>query len=359
MAPAIVDTVDELTPEWFTAALREGGTIDEGVTVTSASSQLVGTGQLGLVVRTDLEYDVPGGPASLITKLPSLDPGSRQMGVVLRAYEAEVRFYQEVLPYVDARVPAMHWGDVDPSTGRFTLVIDNLAPGSVAGDMIAGCDMDRAELAIMELVKLQAPGWNAPSLHGISWLADESRTQMFFDGVPAAVGPFLDRLGSRLEPEHAKLVQELGPKAPAYPTKAWHQPFAVVHGDYRLDNVMFGVDSAAEPVSIIDWQAVRLGPPLVDVAVFLGSCVDPEDRRAHEREMIARYHDGLVRGGVTSFSVDDAWESYRHSALWPFLLGIVAVMTLERTERGDELFARMVRDTADLIQRTGAAQILD
>lgn len=355
----IVDTVGDLTPEWFTAALREGGTIGDGVCVTSAKNELVGTGQLGLVARADLEYDAEGGPDSLIVKLPSQDVGSRQLGAAMGVYEAEVRFYQEIAPLVAAQVPRMHWGGLEPHTGRFTLVIDNLSPGSVVGDMVAGCSLDQARLAVTELVKLQSSSWDHPELLGRKWIADSARTERLFAAVPAALGPFLERFADRLEPEHVDLVKRLAPKASHYTTKVWTRPFVVAHGDYRLDNVMFGVDPAAPPISIIDWQAARLAPPLVDVAIFLGACVSPPERRAHERDLLRCYHEGLLSAGVDGFSLDDCWEGYRRSALYPFLLGIAVSMTLERTERGDAMWARLIRDTADLIHTTGAADILD
>jgi Ecdysteroid kinase-like family len=357
---SLADSVEDLTPEWFTEALREGGTIGGDATVTSAKSSLVGTGQLGKVVRTELGYDNrTAGPASLIAKLPSSDAGSRQLGVMMGAYEAEVRFYQEIVPLVAVAAPHMHFGEIEPDTGRFTLLIDNLTPLSTVGDMVAGCSMEHTELAVLALVGLQAPSWDCPALLDKKWISDIARTQLLFDTVPTAVEVFLERFTPRLEPEHAALVRELGPKAPAYPAAVWKGPLAVAHGDYRLDNVMFGNDSPAPPVSIIDWQVARLAPPLVDAATFLGACVSPDDRRAHEKDLIARYHDGLLRAGVTGFTLDECFESYRRCSLYSFLLTILASMTLEQTERGDAMWARMLSGTADLILATRASDILD
>jgi hypothetical protein len=225
--------------------------------------------------------------------------------------------------------------------------------------MVAGCSMEHAELAVLELVKLQARSWDSAAVLDKRWIADTMRTEMLFETVPAAVDPFLERFGPRLEPEHVNLVRHLGPKAPSYPARVWKRPFVVAHGDYRLDNVMFGIEPGAPPVSIIDWQASRLAPPLLDAAIFLGSCVNPDERRVHEKDLITRYHEGLVAGGVTGFTLDDCFESYRRSSLYPFLLTIAISMTLEQTERGDAMWARMLRDTGDLIQATSAADVLD
>jgi aminoglycoside/choline kinase family phosphotransferase len=355
----IVDAVEDLTSEWFTEALREGGSIGAGVSVTSARSKPIGTGQLGLVARAQLEYDTASGPASLIVKLPSQDAGSRQLGTAMGVYEAEVRFYQEVAPRIDAHVPHMHWGAVESDTGRFTLVIDDLSPGSVVGNMVEGCSIEHARSAVLELVNLQAPSWDDQGLLRRGWIANTARTQALFDAVPLALEPFIDRFADRLESDDVALVKRLAPQAPGYVGKAWQRPFVVTHGDYRLDNLMFGVEPAAAGVCIVDWQGARLGPPLTDVATFLGSCVSREQRRALEPDLLRSYHKELLARGVTGFSFDDCWEGYRRAAFYPFLLTVAVSVTIERTERGDAMWAQMLRGAADLIRATGAQNVLD
>jgi aminoglycoside phosphotransferase (APT) family kinase protein len=41
----------------------------------------------------------------------------------------------------------------------------------------------------------------------------------------------------------------------------------IVHGDYRLDNVL--VDDADQPASVIDWEMATLGDPLTDLALLM------------------------------------------------------------------------------------------
>jgi aminoglycoside phosphotransferase (APT) family kinase protein len=42
---------------------------------------------------------------------------------------------------------------------------------------------------------------------------------------------------------------------------------AIVHGDYRLDNVLVGEDG--RPAAVIDWEMATLGDPLTDVALLV------------------------------------------------------------------------------------------
>jgi hypothetical protein len=355
----IVDTLEELTPDWYTCALRACGTVARDVSVVSARSGVIGTGQLGQVARTELEYDTTrGGPPSLVVKLPSGDAGSRQLGAMMGVYEAEVRFYQEIAPRVAARIPRLHCGAVDPESGRFTLVIDDLSASSVPGDMIAGGTVEQAAMAVSELVALQAGLWDAPDLRQRAWL-DVRRTDMLFAAVAPALEPFLERFAWRLEPEHRALVEQLAPKAAAVTSTVWKPPFVVAHGDYRLDNMMFGTGPDADPITLIDWQGARLAPPLLDAAIYLSACLSPDERRAHERELLRDYHGGLVAAGVAGFTLEDCWESYRACSLYPFLLTVAVSVTISQTERGDAMWTRMLSGAADLVQRTGAAELLD
>src|ERR1700760_1722363 len=91
MEAVLADSTLDLTPEWFTAALREGGVIGPDNQVVAADAGLFGTGQFGLVARAELKYDddVSGAPSSVIVKLPSADQGSRELGIAIGAYEAE------------------------------------------------------------------------------------------------------------------------------------------------------------------------------------------------------------------------------------------------------------------------------
>ena len=41
-----------------------------------------------------------------------------------------------------------------------------------------------------------------------------------------------------------------------------------MHGDYRLDNVMFAPDDPARIVAVVDWEMATVGDPLCDVGLL-------------------------------------------------------------------------------------------
>lgn len=78
-------------------------------------------------------------------------------------------------------------------------------------------------------------------------------------------------------------VVELGRRLAAnIPTSQRH---AVVHGDYRLGNVMVRPVGTPDVMAILDWEMATLGDPLADVGYFLATYAEPGAGQPGGREM--------------------------------------------------------------------------
>jgi aminoglycoside phosphotransferase (APT) family kinase protein len=51
----------------------------------------------------------------------------------------------------------------------------------------------------------------------------------------------------------------------------------IVHGDYRLDNVLLGIDDPGRIAAILDWEMCTIGDPLADLGLLLVYWADDED----------------------------------------------------------------------------------
>lgn len=358
--PDVVDTIDELTIDWFTTVLRSGKTIGRDTTVATADCRLFGTGQVARVVKAELGYtgDASGAPASVIVKIPAEDPASRQLGTVSGAYEAEVRFYESIAPRTEVSVPTVYWSGMEPGTGRFTLVLEDLSATATVGDVVTGGTPEQIAAALAELVKLQAPLWNAPSLTGETWLNAPEKVQMRCDAVAVALPGFLDRFRKHLDDEHVALIERVAPLAGRYPEVAWRGPMVPVHSDFRLDNLLFHRDAGALRATVIDWQLIMIGPPLIDACLLMASGLEHEQRRASERGLLEDYHRGLCARGVEDFSFDDCLAGYRSGSVYGLLMMVAFAGLMEQTERGDLMIAEMFRGYADLVSDHDAASLL-
>jgi aminoglycoside phosphotransferase (APT) family kinase protein len=113
------------------------------------------------------------------------------------------------------------------------------------------------------------------SVHAFDWraggLADFGRPDGYLERqVPRWLGQ-LERYKTRELPE----VDEAG-RWLATHTPVMQEP-TVIHGDYKLDNVMFAPRLPVELVAVVDWEQSTIGDPLVDVGWMLGLWVEPGD----------------------------------------------------------------------------------
>jgi hypothetical protein len=355
--PALLRFATDVSPEWLTAVLSDAGLVAAGRRVTALSGTPIGTGQMADTTRFALEYDEEGaGPTTVVGKFASADDQSRGTGLALRAYEIEVRFYQEVAALVAARVPAAYAAEVEAETGWFTLLLQDIV-GGTQGDQIEACGPDVAAAVLTEMAGLHAPCWERPDLAGLEWLnRNTPDSEEFLSALVSSLLPgFLERYADQLAPEHQEVCRQFAAHLPHWVGDPGG-PRTVSHGDFRLDNLLFQPGDP-RPV-VVDWQTAVWAPASVDVAYFIGGCLSTEDRRTHEADLLAHYHEELFRRGVRDYSMDQFRSDYRHSTFGGVLMAIVASMVVQRTERGDLMFLTSTTRHAQHVLDTGALELL-
>jgi hypothetical protein len=317
--------------------LADAGALAKDARVTDITMSPIGTGQMAETTRFTITYDTPGtGPASVVGKFASSDEQSRGTGLALRAYEIEVRFYREVAGRVAARVPALYLAEVEPETGWFTLMLQDIV-GARQGDQIKACGPEVAAAVLEEMAGLHAPCWEAPDLAALDWLNRNSPASDDFlvAMVTTLLPDFLERYADQLAPEHAALCQQFVALLPIY-MRSRVGPRTASHGDFRLDNLLFQ-PGERRPV-VVDWQTLSWAGGAYDVAYFIGGCLSAEDRRTHELDLLAHYHDALCGQGVRDYSLEQLRHDTRRDTFGGVLMAIVASMVVQRTERGDLMF---------------------
>jgi hypothetical protein len=353
-----IPTADSITTSWLTEVLHAAGHRD--VSVRGFTRTQIGTGQIGKCIRfaLDLDGSDPTAPRCLVGKFPSDDPISRATGVALSNYVKEVAFYRELKHRLSINTPRCYYAQIDGVGPDFALLLEDLAPAR-QGDQLAGCTIDVAQAAVLELVGLHAPSWCDASLRGIDWLgepnpasADLLRT-LYRNHLPG----FLDRYGARLAPDEIAIIEDVGNSTGA-PFQALQSPFALIHIDYRLDNLL--IDERAQPpkISVVDWQSVTLGSPLHDVAYFLGAGLIPEHRRHAEADIVRTYHAALSAAGIRDYPWARCWNDYRRGAFAGFTVTVIASMLVQQTQRGDDMFTVMARRHARHALDVGAREFL-
>jgi hypothetical protein len=164
MEAAALESVDDVTPEWVSAVLAQKGI---AANVSRVIAEPVGNGQMGSCYRLSTAYGAGDGPDRLIVKLPATDGASRAAGRL--GYRCETTFYRTVADRLHLDIPRCYFAAMNDCGDGFTLVLEDLAPAE-AGDQIAGCSLDQARAAAVNVAGLHAPTWNDPSLRELDWL---------------------------------------------------------------------------------------------------------------------------------------------------------------------------------------------
>jgi hypothetical protein len=356
---------DAVTADWLTEVLIHAGALDGDERVVAIVPEAIGTGQVGANIRYRLSYQRPdaAGPASVVAKFAARDQASRAAGIATRTYETEVAFYRDLADTVDVSRPTCFFAAIEPGTADVVLVLEDLAP-AVTGDQIAGCDTEQARLAMGEAARLHGPRWGDPTLFDHRWLADGVASVGGIADLYAMTWPgFVDRYRATLDEAALAVGARLCEAIAGWLT---HEPAArtLTHGDYRLDNMLFGPQAppagpaGRRPLTVVDWQTVRLGCGPADVAYFLGAGLDPRARRAHEAELVALYHRSLLAYGIEGYSFDACWEDYRRHSFGGYVMAVIASMLVGRTDRGDAMFMAMAHRHAAQVTDLDATELL-
>ncbi|HEU5226976.1 MAG TPA: phosphotransferase family protein [Ktedonobacteraceae bacterium] len=165
----------------------------------------------------------------------------------------------------------------------------------------------------------------------------------------------LERSRQRTIPELALITAWLMERLPT------SGPTTIVHGDYRIGNVIYALE---EPrvAAIVDWEMATLGDPLADVGILLASWREPSDPPSQivsqlspltaEEGFFTRAEVAAYYAELTGQPVRDL-AFYRVLALWKLAIlleGSYARFTAGTTD--DPFFATLEQGVPQLVQQT-------
>ncbi len=173
--------------------------------------------------------------------------------------------------------------------------------------------------------------------------------------VPSLYLGFRERYASRLALEVLDVGAGIVAHLDAYLSR---EPSArtIVHGDLRIDNILFAPDGAS--CWLVDWQTLGRGSGAADLAYLVGTSIaDPFERAAADRPAFDHWIAALKHRGVDP-DPDALWTDYRVGALSGYFMAVFASMNVERTDRGDEMFAVMAERPARQALALGSLDLL-
>jgi len=339
---------EAMTAEWLGAVLGRPGKLK------AFTAAKVGTGQMCDSYRLTLDWQGDTDtPATVIAKCPSHDAASRNIAKLTGTYVKEVSWYRELAAASGVPAPHCHYHAIADDEVDFILILSDLAPAR-QGDQLAGLDLAGLVPCIEAAAMLHAHLWADPRLAQTPWLARDNG-DLVRALFPQLYLGFRERYAARLAPEILDIGAGIVAKLDAYLAR---EPAArtLVHGDLRIDNILFAPDGDA--CWLVDWQTLGRGSGAADLAYLVGTSIaDPFERAAADRPAFDHWIAALRRHGVDP---DPAalWDDYRVGALSGYFMAVFASMNVERTDRGDEMFAVMAERPARQALVLGSLELL-
>lgn len=327
-----------MTPDWLAGALDQPAAALRGFTTSP-----VGTGQMCDSFRLTLDWADTASlaPATIIAKCPSHDAASRHIAALTGTYLKEISWYRELAQDSGVAAPHCYFAAIEPDDVEFLLLLSDLAPAQ-QGDQLGGVSLPALLPCIDEAAKLHAMLWNSPRLDTLPWLARDSG-DLVRSLFPTLYAGFRDRYADRLTPDVLDVGAGLVERLDSYLSR---QPAArtIVHGDLRIDNILFALGGAQ--CWLVDWQTLGRGSGAADLAYLIGTSIaDSTARATADRPAFDHWSAALASKGVTA-DTDALWTDYRIGALSGYFMAVFASMNVERTARGDEMFAVMAERPA-------------
>jgi hypothetical protein len=350
---------DDVTAQWLTAHLGKpvGGTALSAHPLDGTTGT---TDRRRLLVEWDAVGKAAGLPTNLFIKSSPLTAKNRVMVAALDMAVNEVKFYQQAAAELEGIAPKA-WFSYAGVGARFLIVLDDLvAQGARPYALADRCEIDHARGLIDAFARLHAQFWESPRLRGdLSWARTWSRRpgnlvlKTFYSrGRRGALK--LNR--PETTPAVRAVSVALDQTIDAYYREFEVGPMTLLHGDSHLGNTYSMPDGSS---GLLDWQVVWQGPGLREVTYWMVAGLDPDVRRTYERELLARYLEGLRSGGVSDVpSLDAAYQRYRLFAAeaWDATAMTIAWPGLQAQENAEAGWRRAcvaVEDleTADALNR--------
>jgi aminoglycoside phosphotransferase (APT) family kinase protein len=162
------------------------------------------------------------------------------------------------------------------------------------------------------LVEIHAVDWRAAGLEGFG------KPEGYLERQLRRFGGLWEHNKTREIPEFDEVAKWLAANLPT------SRPSTIVHGDFRLGNVLISLQPPARIVAVLDWEMSTIGDPLADVGYLAATWIDHDDPSGGlselsavtrepgfptRDEMIARYEETSGQPAA-----DIAW--YQILALW-------------------------------------------
>ncbi|MBU6373542.1 MAG: phosphotransferase [Alphaproteobacteria bacterium] len=347
--PALIAGPEGVTADWLQAVFQHAGL--DAPRISLVSSQPIGHGNLSRTVRTQITYNANAARAvtSVICKLTSGIPQALDIAQAYGVYAREASVYEVFGEAPPLNAPHCFLAQSSPDGRAVNLVLEDLSARARLGDQIEGCSQADARAVVAEFAKLHRAFWGDPRLAEAPWLYNRS-SLADTAGHAYAQGAAIvrQRFAGRLESRVLDAVDAFTPHVGAWTRTHASVRRTLIHGEPRVDNVLFEDTPVGPKAWLIDWQFADLGSPMFDTAYFLAGSLTQADRKACERALIAEQQ-GEIAKSDPSYTLDIALAEYADALPFALFTTTGAALALPEGEHTDRLLMTLLSRNVDAL----------
>ena len=349
----------DITPAWVEGVMRGSGNLEDGVTVTSVSTERIGEGVgiLSILQRVTPTYSgATKAPKSIVVKYPTDDPVQRGTADALVFYIRELTFYRDCAPSAPFKTAKCYGQAIESENTNFTIAMEDISHYRPL-NQLDGVSLADSKIMLEKLADFHAMWWNSPKLPAMQDIFPPLLNPTYEMVLPmlwAQGWPNVEQYAGHLLPDSVRGIGDIwGSKVP-WMLGNMMAPLTLAHGDYRADNMMF---DGAEPV-VIDFQITGTGSGMYDVGYFISQSIATEVRRGHDQELVNTYLDRLEFHGI-SINRAEMWRQYLVAICFCVTYGVTSFASYpEQNERGKQLVTDMLLRSLDCVADNDALKVI-
>lgn len=331
----VLQSATEFTVELANQLLKDE--LSETVTSVSVKPLGEGVGLMSSIARATLQLS-GGGEKTIIVKVIA-QTDNVDISKSLNFYANEINYYRHLASINPIVSPRCLFADIDVETQDFLLILEDLGDAA-AGDQLQDCTDELTALAFRQSGQMHGTFWG--KTENYPWLkyqnnpeVTEFRQKVIYQpGVEPTITNFADCFSGNLP----DVVTKIGEQFDVLFDRAMSGPQTVIHGDYRIDNMLLPVKDGKVSIIGVDWQNTTGGNGPHDIAYFCSQSCSKDLQLDVEMKHLRSYHDTLLEYGVKDYSFDQCLEDYRINLMITMITPIAICGTLDSgNERGKEL----------------------
>ena len=302
---------EELTAEWLGSVMSKAC---PGASVTAMNMLEVVHGA-ATKLKLALAYNETGRRARLpevVWVKSGWEAHSEWLNSTSFIDAREARFYRDFAGPTEFNAPLCLYADLNEQGGGIVLLEDLVARGVIFGDARRSATVDQVAAMLENFARLHARWWCRPDASEIHMLdrpmrRDAPNSEWPKRNTPEVIARYLASPRGDQVPASVKNRPERIDAGfwAMVDDMAFANPGCVLHGDAHPGNSFFDADGRP---GFYDWQTLSYGPWGHDVAYYIASALDIEERRKADRELIRHYLAELKAHGVIDPpGFDDAW----------------------------------------------------